>query len=176
MVTKLRIRTRLQVGLMANLMAQARPELDIESSGSPRAQKSLVRSTSSQLSLLLFQKMAITLAQQLISHLEAKIAAMPNDPDKFLMSTKLKEHSDILRVRFCFVILIETYCLDYFAECLIIGLRPFSPRLFTEGRLSSNLAVLKKLILLIPLSPGIKIETKNSCRSKYVSCQCTRDK
>ena len=161
---------------MANLMAQARPELDIESSGSPRAQKSLVRSTSSQLSLLLFQKMAITLAQQLISHLEAKIAAMPNDPDKFLMSTKLKEHSDILRVRFCFVILIETYCLDYFAECLIIGLRPFSPRLFTEGRLSSNLAVLKKLILLIPLSPGIKIETKNSCRSKYVSCQCTRDK
>ena len=43
--------------------------------------------------------MAITLAQQLISQLEAKIEATPNDADKFLMRTKLKEHSDILRVR-----------------------------------------------------------------------------
>ena len=122
MVTKLRIRTRLQVGLMANLMAQVRPELDIQSSGSAWA-----RSTSSQLSSLLLQKMAITLAQQLISHLEAKIAAMPNDPDKFLMSTKLKEHSDILRVRFCLVIMIQPYCLDYFVECLSIGLIQYSP-------------------------------------------------
>ena len=45
--------------------------------------------------------MAITLAQQLISQLEAKIAAMPNEPDKFLMSVKLQEQADILRVRFC---------------------------------------------------------------------------
>ena len=42
--------------------------------------------------------MAVGLAQQLISQLEAKIAAMPNDPDKFLMSVKLQEQADILRV------------------------------------------------------------------------------
>ena len=53
------------------------------------------------MSKYLFQKMAITLAQQLISQLEAKIAAMPNEPDKFLMSVKLQEQADILRVRFC---------------------------------------------------------------------------
>ena len=49
--------------------------------------------------IFFLQKMAITLAQQLISQLEAKIEATPNDADKFLMRTQLKEHSDILRVR-----------------------------------------------------------------------------
>ena len=44
------------------------------------------------------QKMAVGLAQQLLSQLEAKIAAMPNDPDKFLMRVKLQEQADILRV------------------------------------------------------------------------------
>ncbi len=49
-------------------------------------------------SIFFLQKMAVGLAQQLISQLEAKIAAMPNDPDKFLMSVKLQEQADILRV------------------------------------------------------------------------------
>jgi hypothetical protein len=46
--------------------------------------------------------MAMTLSQQLISQLEAKVAAMPNDPDKFLMTVKLQEQADILRVSSCF--------------------------------------------------------------------------
>jgi hypothetical protein len=45
--------------------------------------------------------MAMTLSQQLISQLEAKVAAMPNDPDKFLMTVKLQEQADILRVSSC---------------------------------------------------------------------------
>jgi hypothetical protein len=44
--------------------------------------------------------MAVGLAQQLLSQLEAKISAMPNDPDKFLMRVKLNEQADILRVSF----------------------------------------------------------------------------
>ncbi len=41
---------------------------------------------------------ATSLATQLLNQLDAKIAAMPNDPDKFLMKTKLQDMSDKLKV------------------------------------------------------------------------------
>ena len=41
---------------------------------------------------------AATLASQLLSQLDAKIAATPNDPDKFLVKAKLQEMSDNLKV------------------------------------------------------------------------------
>jgi len=40
---------------------------------------------------------AATLASQLLSQLDAKIAATPNDPDKFLVKAKLQEMSDNLK-------------------------------------------------------------------------------
>lgn len=42
---------------------------------------------------------AANLASQLLSQLDAKIEATPNDPDKFLMKAKLREMSDNLKVR-----------------------------------------------------------------------------
>ena len=41
---------------------------------------------------------AANLANQLLSQLDAKIAATPNDPDKFLVKAKLQELSDNLKV------------------------------------------------------------------------------
>ena len=41
---------------------------------------------------------AANLASQLLSQLDAKIEATPNDPDKFLMKAKLREMSDNLKV------------------------------------------------------------------------------
>ena len=45
------------------------------------------------------QKTAVDLANQLITHLNAKIAEMPNDPDKFLLKGKLGEIAEQLKVR-----------------------------------------------------------------------------
>jgi hypothetical protein len=45
------------------------------------------------------QKMAVSLANQLMTQLDARIAAMPNDPDKFLMKGKLEEIAAQLKVR-----------------------------------------------------------------------------
>ena len=44
------------------------------------------------------QKTAVDLANQLIAHLNAKIAEMPNDPDKFLLKGKLGEIAEQLKV------------------------------------------------------------------------------
>jgi len=43
---------------------------------------------------------AANLANQLLSQLDAKIAATPNDPDKFLVKAKLQELSDNLKQRY----------------------------------------------------------------------------
>ena len=44
------------------------------------------------------QKTAVNLANQLIAQLNAKIAEMPNDPDKFLLKGKLGEIAEQLKV------------------------------------------------------------------------------
>ena len=44
-------------------------------------------------------QMATNLATQLLQELDAKIQSTPNDPDKFLMKSKLQEISDNLKVR-----------------------------------------------------------------------------
>ena len=41
---------------------------------------------------------AVNLATQLLSQLEAKIAAIPNEPDKYMSKTKLQEMYDELKV------------------------------------------------------------------------------
>ena len=45
------------------------------------------------------QEMAANLASQLMQQLDAKIQSTPNDPDKFLMKSKLQEISENLKVR-----------------------------------------------------------------------------
>ena len=45
------------------------------------------------------QQMATNLATQLLQQLDAKIQSTPNDPDKFLMKSKLQEISENLKVR-----------------------------------------------------------------------------
>ena len=45
------------------------------------------------------QQMATNLATQLLQELDAKIQSTPNDPDKFLMKSKLQEISESLKVR-----------------------------------------------------------------------------
>ena len=44
------------------------------------------------------QQMATNLATQLLQQLDAKIHSTPNDPDKFLMKSKLQEISENLKV------------------------------------------------------------------------------
>jgi len=44
------------------------------------------------------QQMATNLATQLLQELDAKIQSTPNDPDKFLMKSKLQEISENLKV------------------------------------------------------------------------------
>jgi hypothetical protein len=49
---------------------------------------------------------AASLANQMLSQLDAKIAATPNDPDKFLMKAKLQEMADTLKVHVPSILLI----------------------------------------------------------------------
>ena len=44
------------------------------------------------------QQMAANLATQLLQQLDAKIQSTPNDPDKFLMKSKLQKISENLKV------------------------------------------------------------------------------
>ena len=56
------------------------------------------------------QKAAVALANQLLVQLDARIASMPNDPDKFLMKGKLGKIAESLRVggRACLSFLFRT--------------------------------------------------------------------
>ena len=54
------------------------------------------------------QQMATNLATQLLQELDAKIQSTPNDPDKFLMKSKLQEISENLKVRLIFFFRLST--------------------------------------------------------------------
>ena len=54
---------------------------------------------------------ATNLANQLMTQFEAKIAAIPNEPDKFLSKSKLQDMYDNLKVRMCFYFLsLQFFC------------------------------------------------------------------